>query len=1095
MNFLMKSAITGLVSRYRALVILLLIGPCTAMSGQQQNNPSAATSLTAKQTKPSNRSPTFDFEQIIGHIEALENVSDPKCYATASRLEDFIYGTPLEDSARFTKNQLQKQWLMSIWKAASDLATEQQLDEVSRIQILEATAPVLAWTQLPNEHWQVSFAKQEEASQEDAKSNTLTIHKDDKRQYGSIAYSLRSLLAVQQEILLNNAAEQFLPLDDGATDTLSDALDFYLLSVLQIADREARSKGKHEVDETLLVTVWSTLFELQNRQAGTARKTYEVINPKLLNQVVEQKVRSYAQYNHISNQLFVRNLQVFFARRRWPENGAEARQFRQLFTEEVIAFASDLYRGAQQQAMDNNHSLILESDVYEYAQSILPHSINEYEDAVFFPKLKSQQRVTIEAYDMDAFRDSGVHWRYLQFALNDGQFPTYLEPDPFALELIVENIAQYGVLILRVTGNIGIKNESERIKPNHLKDAVSEVLYLARENNLIKNDNTAEKPLLSASSSVLSDTALAPEINQHQGSATLFSDVTASSGISFMHRSSDWLSRLLRSYLKSGEGAGNIIIPPAFGGSGIAAGDINNDGYDDLLLLSGLGNKLYVNDGKGQFSDITQRAGLRWLRAQDNQPGEPRQPIIADLDNDGWQDILITYVNDRHRVYRNKGDGTFEDLTADSGLGGESLVGGPATVFDYDGDGLLDVYITYFGNYLEGTLPTLKRRNTNGSPNKLFRNTGSFRFKDKTADSGLDNVGWGQAVTHTDFNGDGKPDLIVGNDFGVNSYYENLGNGKFVDVATKFGTDKPSYTMGISLGDLNQDRVSDIYISNIVTMNKDEKYILPSEDTTMKFNPDKLAKMRVVEANDLFVSQLTSEGEGKAAELTFSQSFKIGRGYSATGWSWDADFFDYDNDGDDDLYVLNGMNDFNIYSRDNPYYKDPNNDKSKAVMFAQANKEKNTFFINDGGTLNNESVNSGLDFLSNDRSATYLDIDGDGDLDIVTLGYHEPARVIVNNAERTPRNWLKVALSGAPEKAINKDAIGAKVIVVSQDGWSRTRELSGSIGYMSVHSKVLHFGLANHDKVDIEVIWPNGETSTIKDVSANQQITIDYLAI
>lgn len=1095
----MKSGMKSVTNNLRtrsvevALVFLLLFVSDISAAGQQGGQSSTASS-TKKQSQP------FEFEQIIGHIEALENVSDPKCYATASRLEDFIYGTPLEDSARFTKNQLQKQWLMNIWKTASDLAIEQQLDEVSSENVLEATAPVLVWTQLPNQHWQVALASQKKEShntQGDEKSNTLTIHKDDKRQYGSIAYSLRSLLAVQQEILLNNTTEQFLPLDDAATDILADALDFYLLSVLQITDREARSKGHHEVDETLLVNVWNTLFELQHREANTAKKTYKVINPVLLNQVVEQKVRSYAQYNHITNQLFVRNLQVFFARLRWPEKGAQATQFRQLFTEEVIAFAGDLYRGAQQRAMDNNHNLILESDVYDYAQSVLPHTINEYEDAVFFPKLKSHQRVTIEAYDMDAFRDSGVHWRYLQFALNDHQFPTYLEPDPFALELIVENIAQYGVLILRVTGNIGIKNESTRIKPEHLKDAVSEVFYFARENNLVE-ETAAELSLLSATSNAsartTNNTVSASANSNEQQPNSLFSDVTVSSGVNVMHRSSDWLSRLLRSYLISDKGVGNIVIPPAFGGSGIAAGDINNDGHDDLLLLSGLGNKLYVNDGKGHFTDVTQKAGLRWVRAQDNQPGEPRQPIIADLDNDGWQDILITYVNDLHRVYRNKGDGTFDDVTATAGLGGESLVGGPATVFDYDGDGLLDVYITYFGNYLEGVLPTLKRRNTNGSPNKLFRNIGKFKFQDTTAGSGLDNVGWGQAVTHTDFNGDGKPDLIVGNDFGVNSYYENTGNGKFVDVATKFGTDKPSYTMGIGLGDLNQDRVSDIYISNIVTMNKDEKYVLPSQDTTMKFNPDKLAKMRVVEANDLFMSKLSQEADGGAQELTFSQSAKVGRGYSATGWSWDADFFDYDNDGDDDLYVLNGMNDFNVYSRENPYYKDPGSEQSKNVLFAQSNKEKNTFFINDGGNLNNESEISGLDYLSNDRSATYLDMDGDGDLDIVTLGYHEPARVIKNNAETNSHNWLKVALNGAPSKGINKDAIGAKVIVISEDGWSRTRELSGTIGYMSVHSKVLHFGLAHHKKVNIEVIWPNGEIAIVKDITANQHILIDYLA-
>lgn len=1010
---------------------------------------------------------TFNIDTIIGHIEELENVRDPKCYATASRLEDFIYGTPLAHQARFEKNLLQKQWLMNIWLRASTLARQSSTSDVSEHNIREAAKPIVAWRQIENGHWQVTLGS----------GQKLTIHKDDKRQYSTIAYSLRSLLAVQQELMLSDALIDYVPLDNAATDVLAEALDFYLLSVLQIADKEARHNDEYEVSKPLLVNVWNALSNLsvQNQVAKQPHQEIEkkLITPTTLKRTIAQKLRSYQQYNALNNQLFVRNLQVFFARSRWPEDSQEARDFRQKFTENVIAFAGDIYKGAQEIALKNGHQFILESDVFEYTQQILPHNINEYEDAIFFPHLPAGQRVTIEAYDMDAFRDSGIHWQYLDYALNDQQYSIYLEPDPFAAELIVENVAQYGVLILRVTGDIGRRSKSERIKPSHFTDAVNEVHYLTRENNIIKTEVKPEQPLLSASQTEPAS------LESHY-----FSPFTKESGIDYMHRSADWLSRLLRSYLKTGDGEGTIVIPPAFGGSGIAAGDINNDGLDDLLMLGGLGNRLYLNLGKGKFSDITESAGIKWLR-KDNTYGETRQPLIADLDNDGWQDIVITYVNDLHRVYRNNGDGTFEDKTDTAGLGGDHLVGGPATVFDYDGDGLLDIYITYFGNYVKGVLPTLKRRNTNGSPNMLFKNSGGFKFRNVSAGSGLENTGWGQAVTHTDFNGDGKQDLIVGNDFGVNSYYQNLGKGKFIDIAAQLGTDKPSYTMGIGLGDLNQDRISDVYISNIVTMNKDEKYVLPSSDTEMKFNPDKLANMRVVEANDLFLSR-------SGSALSFELSDKVGRGYSSTGWSWDADFLDFDNDGDDDLYVLNGMNDYNVYSRENSYYKDPLTDEDVDVLFPEASKERNVFFVNNNGRLSNNSKESGLDIISNGRSATYIDFDNDGDMDIVTNDYHEKARVFKNNAEMLGRRWLKVGLKGAPKLGVNLDAIGAKVVVSTSDGWSRTRELNGTIGYMSVHSKLLHFGLLNHQKADVLVIWPNGRTSLLKNVNTNQQITIKY---
>ncbi|NQZ12100.1 MAG: CRTAC1 family protein, partial [Algicola sp.] len=531
--------------------------------------------------------------------------------------------------------------------------------------------------------------------------------------------------------------------------------------------------------------------------------------------------------------------------------------------------------------------------------------------------------------------------------------------------------------------------------------------------------------------------------------------------------------------------------PPALGGSGVAAQDINNDGLPDLLILSGLGNRLYINRGNHNFEDITKSAGLSGTRESDNQPGEPRQPLIADLNNDGLQDIVITYVNDTHRVYRNLGNEKFADVTDQSGLGGLNLVGGPATVFDFDNDGLLDIYITYFGDYLNGVLPTLKRRNSNGLANRLFRNKGDFKFEDVTAGSNLDHTGWGQAVTHTDFDSDGLQDLIVGNDFGVNAYFKNLGNGKFENVAKSLGTDKPSYTMGIGIADLNDDFVPDIYISNIVTMNKDEKYVSPTAQTTMKFNPDKLAKMRVIEANDLFLSSiLSSTDDNKSVSYRPSQS--VGRGYSSTGWSWDADFFDYDNDGDDDLYVLNGMNEFNLYGNENSYYTDPLEDKAVNVYIPVATKESNVFFSNEGGRLNNISKQSGTDLVGNSRSAVYLDIDNDGDLDIVLNNYHEKAVVYRNNAEQLNHHWLKVKLVGAPKQGVNLDAIGAQIIVTTNDGAHSWREVKGSTGYMSVHPKVQHFGLSQHTRADISIKWPNGKHSEMTGVKADQTLVIDY---
>ena len=1007
-------------------------------------------------------------DDIVNEIKALEQKRDPKCYATASRLEDFMFGTPLSDTARFDKNILQKSWAKSIWTEASRIAKKQGQTVISSDILKSALKSHFKYFQDEKKHWTIRFSGGQE----------VRINKDDKRQYSTIAYALRAILAVQQESLLE-LDSGLLPLQQTAINTLKDSLDLLSLAVLKVTDAKARKNNQYEVDSSSFKEVWSGLVQHSNN-SETKSVEYnngqgKVADLSLVRKIIGQKVDSYRAYNQISNQLFVRNLQVYFARLSWPDSAQEGKIFKGLFTETLVQFAKDLYYGAEKIALEKGHKTILESDVYELVQSFMPHEINDYEDAIFFPKLSNNGSVTIESYDMDAFRDSGIHWRYLEFAIDSSDFKATLQPDPFALELIVENIAQFGVLSLRVAGIIGKNAGEKRISSAIFRNGLTQIQNKVKQHEKINPDQSKQTSIVSAKE--------VQKKNNNQKEK--FSDVTSLVGIDSMHRSSDWLNRLLRSYLEKGKDVGVITIPPAFGGSGIAAEDINGDGYTDLLILSGVGNKLYLNLAGKAFKDITRESGIDWRRESDNTYGEPRQPIIADLNNDGLQDIFISYVNDLHRVYQNLGNGKFKDVTDTANLGGLELVGGPATVADFDNDGLLDIYITYFGNYIKGVLPTLKRRNDNGLPNQLFKNLGGFKFKNISKGSGVEHTGWGQAVTHTDFNQDGLQDLIVGNDFGVNAYYQNQGNAKFVNVSKQLGTEKPSYTMNIGLTDLNQDLQPDIYISNIVTMNKDEKYVLPSEETPMKFNADKLSTMRVVEANDLFLSQQNKDGS-----FSYQLSDAVGRGYSSTGWSWDADFFDFDNDGDSDLYVLNGMNEFNLYSSDNPYYTDPLTNEKENVYIPVSTKESNVFFVNQGGKLVNQSKNSGIDLVGNSRSATYLDFDRDGDLDIAVNNYHEAANFFENKLQSGENNWLKLKLIGNPEYQVNKDAIGARIILTTKTGNTIWREIHGSIGYMSVHPKIQHFGLGVSEIESIKIIWPNNQVQMLDSIPVNHEYMV-----
>tara|TARA_R110000737_G_scaffold332699_1_gene349761 strand:- start:4015 stop:7137 length:3123 start_codon:yes stop_codon:yes gene_type:complete len=1001
---------------------------------------------------------------ILNAINKLEKKSEPKCYATASRLEDFMFGTPLDDNARFTKNILQKQFVEKIWLQASSLTLSAKEDVILSSHIRQATNDIFDSTPDVNGHWQLTFKG----------GVKLTIHKDDKRQYASIAYSLRAILAVQQNNLLNFESN-LLPLSERAIEQLKDSLDFYTLASLKVADNKAKIDSEHLISAKNIASVWQDLGDIPAIKTAEVKKHYQKIDPILVQQMANKKLSAYAAYNEVSNQLFLRNLQVYFARVSWPKNKAESAKIIEKFGQLTSEFSADLYTGAQQEAMDNGLSVISEKSVHNFAKQFIPHQLNEYEDVLFFPNLPKTQQIYLESYDMDAFRDAGVHWQYLTQAIFSPSFTVYIEPDPFAAELIVENIAQYGVLLLRVAGMQAIELGDERLKEKHLllaKNILDEKVALHLNSKLVLEKNAVIHSVKNTKKNVQTSSN-----NQRP-----FSNITKESGIYLEHKSSDWLNRQLRSFIKKDASTGIITIPPAFGGSGVATEDVNGDGFIDILLLSGRGNKLYINQKNGKFIDETTTFGLDWIREEDDHPGEVRQPLIADINNDGWQDIIITYVNDSHRVYKNIEGKSFEDVTHIADIGGKGQVGGPATLFDFDKDGDLDLYITYFGNYLRGDLPTLKRRNSNGEANQLFENIGGFAFKNVTKASGLDNTGWAQAVAHTDINNDGWQDIIVGNDFGVNGYYINDKKGRFTEISYQLSTDKPSYTMGIGISDLNADFLPDFYISNIVTMNKDESYILPNEDTRLKFNADKLAHMKVIEANDLFLSSFKNDKQ------QYQVSYDVGRGYSSTGWSWDADFFDYDLDGDDDLYVLNGMNEFNLYSSRNPYYRDANNNRVKQAVMPVSAKERNVFFENSAGKLNNISENSGLDLLSNSRSASYFDRDNDGDLDIIINNYHEEVVLFDNQLVHNNSHWLKIKLIGDPKQKVSMDAIGAKIIVTLPSNTHVWREIRSTDGYMSVHPKEQHFGVGNAKLVDIKILWPNGEVKLMKQVKSNQRL-------
>ena len=1007
-------------------------------------------------------SPGYSSQVILDSIGQLEAESDAKCNSTASRFEDFLFGTPLSESARLEKTELQKDLVRRLWFAASEAAGAEGNAGVTAARLEEEASRVLVVSELPGGTLHVQFPGRP----------AVEISTRRSEQYGSIAYSLRAILAVEQENLLSLGPAP-LPLTPKAIQTLERSLDLVFLSALQQADDAARVVSEFEISAEGLREAWLALvppsrnespaFVLANDPEARAR------DRQLLDQLIDKKVAAYRAYNELAERkaraLFITNTVRFYARAKIPRNAEARGRIIGAVNRDLDAFSRALLKASAAEAARRAHPLIRADDALSASQDLLPQSIDVFEDVHVFPNLRRPEKVVLEAYDCDSFRDFGMHWQSLRRELDvrdAGAAPL----DPFAAEIIAEAISQYGVLVLRMAGEIANQRKLDlMLRPADLKAAAVLIAERARR-------HPADTLLRAPGSRIVS----AEEGSPVPVAGLFFTDITSDAGLGFEHRSSRWLGEFRHKQVKT---------PPTFSGGGVAAEDIDGDGHVDVLLVGGAGNALLMNTGRGGFVDITGEAGLDYRRS-DGTTAEPRKPIIADFDNDGRQDILITYANDDHRLYRNLGGRRFDDVSASAGLGGAGLIGGPATVFDFDGDSLLDIYIGYFGNYLDGAFPAQDRDNHAALPNRLFRNLGGMAFEDVTAASGTGDQGWTQAVSHLDFDRDGRQDIVVANDYGLNAFFRNLGDGRFTNLAPKFGMDKALHSMNVGVTDINLDGYPDVYISNIATLVKDNKYTFPDVNTPLDFDLYAMSGMLVKEADTFFISE-QEEGEFSGYVL----SGDVERGATSTGWAWDAEFLDFDHDGDDDLYLVNGTNDYNAFSM---IARNGQKGESAEALLLSHSRESNVLFRNEEGKLKNRSDESGADFVGNSRSTAFFDFDEDGDLDIVVNNFHSPATLLRNNSEQRAGRWLKIKLLGDPQTGSNRDGIGAKIEVRSKEGLSNSRIVQGGSGYLSMNPKQQHFGVGGAQAVDVEVTWPSGEKQKFSDLATNRAYTISQAA-
>jgi hypothetical protein len=556
-------------------------------------------------------------------------------------------------------------------------------------------------------------------------------------------------------------------------------------------------------------------------------------------------------------------------------------------------------------------------------------------------------------------------------------------------------------------------------------------------------------------------------------SEPLFEDTTQNAGPFRVHRA--FLPNAAR----------NIPIPGEHMPPGIAVLDADGDGREDIFVPGGDGNRLYRNRGGGRFEDVTEKAGVA------GQKGEGIGALAFDYDNDGDQDLYVTYLFQPNLLYRNRGDGTFEEVGAIARVALNDY-STSAAALDYDRDGDADLYVLVYGPPDRG--PNI--RANNAPPNHLFRNDGDGTFTDVSKESRTDDTHWALALQSADFDGDAWPDIYVANDFGVNTYYRNNRDGTFTDLARKAGVTDAGFGMGVAVDDYDADGRLDFYVSNYsFPLNwflRDRRYPMPGFPYSL-FRPLVWRRLKALSrGSSLF--RATPSGR-------FQRTSEDADVWD-TSWSWGCLFVDGDLDGRADLFVVNGMvtgknpreREIDFWNLMSAEYKKfekgiPTADFGDDSLWGRPPKR---FYRNlDGRRFAELAAVTGLESDANQRGLVVLDADQDGNPDLFATGFLSKPALWLNRNPSHARS-LVVTLQGLPAAKsrfrTTRDALGA-VVTVEVGGLRRAQVVSAGYSFLSSGSKSLFFGLGDAKHADrVTIRWPSGKISELEDVAAGKLV-------
>tara|TARA_B100001094_G_scaffold271180_1_gene276356 strand:+ start:1069 stop:4353 length:3285 start_codon:yes stop_codon:yes gene_type:complete len=529
-----------------------------------------------------------------------------------------------------------------------------------------------------------------------------------------------------------------------------------------------------------------------------------------------------------------------------------------------------------------------------------------------------------------------------------------------------------------------------------------------------------------------------------------------------------------------------------YNGGGVGIGDFNNDSLPDIFFTGNLvSNKLYINKGDFVFDDVTDEAGL-------NSSGIWSTGVsVVDINHDGYLDIYVCKSGPpggerrNNELFINNGDLTFTEKSKDYGLDNEGL-STHAAFFDFDNDGDLDCYL--LNNTIKSIgvgLDMVKglRDISSDQGNKLLRNDDGY-FTDVSSSAGIytSNIGFGLGVTIGDINLDGWSDLFISNDFFEKDYlYINNKDGSFKESLEEYVNETSMGSMGADMADINNDGYSEIFVTEMLPDRHDRRVSKAVFDNWDKYQFS--IDQGYFHQFNRNVLQLNNQ------DGSFSEISRI-TGVDATDWSWGALIFDMDNDGNKDIFVANGIykdlldQDYvnflanpSVISNMIQSEKEP---VKKLIDMIPSEPLSNYAFQNLGSlNFRDETKNFGLDDLTYSNGSAYSDLDNDGDLDLIVNNVNMLSNIYEN---KSTSNWVSFSFDSNSK---NKYGVGNKVFVYA-DNKMQYQELSPMRGFQSSVDYRLYFGLGDVNVIDsVKIIWNDKEVSILKNIKPNSHHTLN----